>query len=559
MADKRNFPAAARWITVLLLAAFAVQAVAAAARDSVTIDEFSHLAVGLYRLLTGDFRHGSDNPNLPRLFAALPLLLTRPAFAPPPDPSEWTVGYQLMQANPGRYQEIYFAGRMMIILLSLATAALTARWAFELYGTGAALASLFLFAFSPSLLAHGHLVTNDMAGAFGFLLALYAAWRFLDAPTWRRAALVGLAAGLANLLKLSAPALAVMVLAVVAVRATAERRGGPPLAAWLGRLALMAAAALLVVNAGYGFVGTLAPLREGDFPPNGRLTALAASMPELRLPLPLAYLEGLDKALAVGKDIDTVYYLAGRLSSEGFWYYHLVAFAAKCPLPVLLAAVFAVAAWAAGRAPGRRVYAVFVPVLLLFAVNASFNSLNIGERHVLAAYPLLFIGISPWVAAALSAPRRRPGLKARATQLAAALALLWTAAGTIAVAPRYLQYFNEAAGGPENGHRLLVDSNLDWGQDLLRLRDYMRENRVDTVALAYFGRVNPGVYGIRFTPLVRGVSRGKAAVSASFLMGRPYYWFLGRSIQWVPPRTYVWLQGLKPVARVGSMFVYDIP
>jgi hypothetical protein len=87
----------------------------------------------------------------------------------------------------------------------------------------------------------------------------------------------------------------------------------------------------------------------------------------------------------------------------------------------------------------------------------------------------------------------------------------------------------------------------------------MAANEIDSVALAYFGRVHPGVYGIKFTPLERGVSRGKAVVSATFLMGRPYFWYLGGRLRWVPSRTYEWLRGHKPVARVGSMFVYDLP
>jgi len=142
---------------------------------------------------------------------------------------------------------------------------------------------------------------------------------------------------------------------------------------------------------------------------------------------------------------------------------------------------------------------------------------------------------------------------------AASIALLWTATGTLQVSPRYLQFFNEAAGGDENGHRMLIDSNIDWGQDLIRLREYLVENNIEGVALAYFGRVHPAVYGIKFTALERGVSHGKAVVSASFLMGRPYFWYRGGKMGWVPARTYEWLRAHKPVARVGSMFVFDLP
>jgi len=279
--------------------------------------------------------------------------------------------------------------------------------------------------------------------------------------------------------------------------------------------------------------------------------------------------------LEVGKGHDPSYFLSGELSADGWWYYHLAAFAAKCPIPVLLASILSVAAWIAGKSRGRRDYAVFAAILLLFAMNSAFNSLYIGERHVLSAYPLAFIAISPWIARALSPPwfagqtTLAPDRSAQrwtalvnprvAAFAAAVLMLAWTVMGTLAVAPRYLQYFNEWAGGSERGHRVLIDSNIDWGQDLLRLREYMQANRVDSIALAYFGRVDPAVYGIRYTPLERATVHGKVAISATFLMGRPYFWYLGGRLRWVPSRTYTWLQGYKPVARVGAMFIYDFP
>jgi len=569
--DRFRATPAALAVAVALLVVFAVQALVAARRDSVTIDEYIHLPIGLNALHTGDLRQDPINSHVPRMIAALPLLVDPPSFAPPPGTVVWGLGNHFMEANAERYQALYVKSRTMIVLLSLLAAGVMARWAFDLYGMRAALASLALFAFSPSLLAHGHLVTLDMAGTLGFLLALYANWRLLDAPSLRRAAWLGLAIGAANLLKLSGPVLAGIIVATWAIRIAVEPRNRLPLLTWAKLLATAGAVTLLTVNVGYGFDGTFGLLREAALAPGGKLASLAQALPWLRLPLPRPFLDGIDMVLEVGKGHEPSYFLAGELSADGWWYYHLAAFAAKCPLPVLVAALLSIGAWLAGRSRGKRDYAVFVPVLLLFAANSAFNSLYIGERHVLAAYPLLFIGIAPWIAAALeSAPWRAVrvaggttgGLAvARAWLPAAAtsVGLAWMVAGTLAVAPRYLQFFNEAAGGPENGHRVLIDSNIDWGQDLIRLREYMDANHVDSVALAYFGRVNPAVYGIRFTPLERGVSHGRVVVSATFLMGRPYFWYLGGRMRWVPSRTYEWLRGYKPVARVGSMFVFDLP
>jgi len=557
-------------IAVALLGAFALQAIAAARRDSVTIDEFLHLPVGLHALHTGDLRQDPMNSQVPRMLAALPVLASGAEWGPPAGTISWNLGYWFLQANAARYHELFIQARAVIVLLSLLVAVVTARWAFELYGEGAALVALFLFAFSPSLLAHGHLVTLDMSGTLGFLVALYANWRLLGDPSPRRAVWLGVAIGAANLLKLSGIVLFAMMFATWAVRIVAERQRDPGAAGWARLLAIAGLVALLVVNAGYAFDGTLTPLRDATLADGGRLARLAEAAPWLRLPLPRPFVDGVDMVLEVGKDREPSYFLAGELSADGWWYYHLAAFAAKCPLPVLLASIAAIVAWALGHSRGQRDYALFVPVALLFAANTAFNSLYIGERHVLAAYPLPYIAVSPWLADAIEGvwgwrgggaartPASKGGLRWVPAVVAVA-ALAWTAGGTLAVRPRYLQFFNEAAGGPEGGHRLLIDSNIDWGQDLVRLREWMGRNRVDSVALAYFGRVHPSVYGIAFTPLERGVSRGTAVVSASLLMGRPYFWYLGGRLRWVPHETYGWLRSHTPVARVGSMFVFDLP
>jgi hypothetical protein len=184
-----------------------------------------------------------------------------------------------------------------------------------------------------------------------------------------------------------------------------------------------------------------------------------------------------------------------------------------------------------------------------------FNSQQIGVRHVLPALPLMLIAVAPWLEralATLSQPRRR------VWGAIAAIALCWYALGTLAVAPRYLQYFNLLAGGPTGGHRYLVDSNIDWGQDLIRLADYMDEHNVEQVHLAYFGRVHPAIYGVRFVPLEGPGHKGVAAISPTLLMGRPYYWYRNGRVERLPPGAYTWLQTHEPVARAGAMLIYDL-
>jgi hypothetical protein len=536
-----------------LLALFAAQAWLAAHRDSVTIDEFAHLPVGLYALATGDLSLDPINPPHTRMLAALPVELAAPVFSPPAGANEWALGYHLMQANAARYHELYLPARAAIIALTLLLGILVALWAHELYGANSAVVAVFLFAFSPAMLAHGHLVTLDASGALGFTATAWATWRLLERASLRAALATGAALGIAALLKLSGIVLVAVVPAVVLVRALRERdRSGWR---WAGLLGVVMLTAILVINAGYGFSGTLTPLTRARLADGGALAQLRDAAPWLRLPLPVSFVDGIDMVLNVGKQQEPTYFLAGELSSRGWWYYHLAAFALKTSLPVLLLALGCLAHALLRGGMGPREYALWIPIVCLFTSNTLFNSLQIGVRHALPVYPLLFVLVSPRVAHLLAAWAR--GGRDRALAAAAAALLAWHAAGTLAVAPRYLQFCNELAGGSEGGYRWLIDSNIDWGQDLIRLREYLQRERIDRVSLAYFGRVNPVVYGIEFHSLERD-SRGIAVISATFLMGRPYLWYLGGRSRWVPSQTYAWLRKREPIARVGSLFVYRL-
>jgi len=153
-----------RLLVGLLLGAFALQCGIAALRDSITADEFVHLPVGLYMLTHLDFSPDPINPPLARLIPALPLLVDRPTFDPRPGIPHWAMGYHLMAGNVEEYPRLFLAPRMVIIAQSLLLGLLIFHWATTLHGTSAGLVALFLFAFSPSMLANGHLVTADVPG-----------------------------------------------------------------------------------------------------------------------------------------------------------------------------------------------------------------------------------------------------------------------------------------------------------------------------------------------------------------------------------------------------------
>lgn len=540
----------------LLLLGFVAQAAIAAVRDSVTIDEFVGLPVGLYSLEHVDFSSESMNPPFFRCFAVIPLWLA--GVQAPASDGHWAMGLDFMRAHAGAYQQMVVPARCMVIFAAAALGFLVFRWATGLYGWQSGLVATFLYALSPTLLTFAHLVTLDASGTIGWVVAVYLTWRLVESPTVTGAVALGIALGISPALKLSGLVVPVVTAVVVAIRAATEREVPPR--RWLALLAIAAATALVTLNALYRFDGTGAALGSMTFA-SPRMHALAEQMPALRSPLPAPFLRSLDVLFVGDEPAEPAYFLAGRWSMRGWWYYHLVAFALKTPLALVGTSALALVAWALRRSPARRDYCVFVPALAIFVANALLNPLNIGVRHALPAYPLLMIAASPWLARGLqglASAERRPSELARG--LLAASLLAWLTLANASVAPRYIQYFNELTGGPEHGHEWLIDSNLDWGQDLLRLDAYMRGRGLDSVHLAYFGRIDPWAYGIRYTPLLEGRSHGTAVVSASLLMGRPYWlWTEPGRLTWSRNGAFAWLRHYTPVGRIGSMFVFELP
>jgi hypothetical protein len=214
----------------------------------------------------------------------------------------------------------------------------------------------------------------------------------------------------------------------------------------------------------------------------------------------------------------------GQRSSTGWWYFFPATIALKTPIPLLLLGAGALVLHA--RRGGRSVVFVWLPLLFFLGLVMT-RTINIGHRHVMPIYPFLFIAAGSAAGALWETTGR-----ARRWARGAVVALLgWYAANALLVYPDYLGFFNEAVGGPRNGYRLLVDSNLDWGQDLPGLKKYMESHGIPRLKLAYFGTADPAYYGMNvdrlpgYQPpppsvLVRSVRPGDVlAISATHLQG----------------------------------------
>jgi hypothetical protein len=427
-----------------------------------------------------------------------------------------------------------------------------------------------LAALSPDVLAHGSLVTTDLAFALFFFLAVVAWERLLRHASAGRLLAAGLATGAAFATKFSAPIL-LPVLAILALRAVLGRealvsalRGGPrevdgTRARFTQALRLAAAVgvvALIVLWASYGFRYAITPepslrdeLRQGlEAPQPDALRAAVAWAGRVRL-VPEDYARG---ALFVAEHSEArPTFLLGELRDRGFPHYFAVTFLLKTPVPLLLLTALALAR--ARRLRADDAWLVWLPVVVYLAATAT-RGLQIGHRHLLPIYPFLFL-VAGEAAAALWSWRTRLG------PLLASVLALGYAGGTLAQHPHHLAYVNELGGGSANGWRLLVDSNLDWGQDLKRLAAWSKAKGVTRLKLSYFGSADPAYYGIEAEALpgytaphaariIREIRPGDVvAVSATNLQGV----YLDEADRPLMAR----LRATPPVARVGySIFVY---
>jgi hypothetical protein len=488
------------------LAVYALLAFQTLRGNSATFDEGAHLPAGYTYLVLGDHRLNPEQPPLVKLLAAAPLLLVHPevrtddvAWA---KARQWEFGRRFLYAwNDG--DRLLLLGRLPMVALGMVLVAAVFFRTARLAGEAAAVLVLVLATLSPDFLAHGTLVTTDLALSLFVFLAVGAFDRFCQRPTAGWMLATGLAAGAAFASKFSAVVLGptLIVLGAVAVvtgrsregpvagspRAVGGRSGAGRVAAALG---VTAALALATVWASYGFRGAISPdptVRAALRAPFERQEhawqrALVASAD--RGALPEDYVRGILFVMKHSEHRPT--FLLGKLSDEGFPGYFLVTFLLKTPVPLLLLTALALAR--VPRLPPRVGAFLWVPVVVYLGLTLN-RGLQIGHRHLLPILPFVMVAAAE-AGAALLRWRRPAGLL-----LVGALAA-WYAGGTLRNHPHHLAYFNEIAGGPANGWRLLVDSNLDWGQDLKRLKAWMDSHAVSRIKLSYFGSADPAYYGI---------------------------------------------------------------
>jgi hypothetical protein len=462
------------WIALTLLLAIFTLALTSMRIKSATFDEDAYVGKGAAAWFRGEFGLRTAHPALAPILATAPLL-TEPGFGEKvgalskcESGSARSCGREMLFHRSNTHR-VLFLVRLPIVMLLVALGALVYRWSRELYGGWGGLLALIVYALEPNLLAHGRLLTLDLAATFFAFLVVYTAWRFWQRPGWTRLLAWGVALGLAGATRYTLGFLVPVLIVVAILRA---RSGHLKLWQALGALMLAGCVAALTVWAVYGFSFGVVP----DW--------------STRLPAP-AYFYDLNELLAY-RDKPQDAFLLGQNYTGGRWYYFIVTLVIKTPLPVLILLGSALVLLVQHRDVRSGEPFILTTVGFYYALSL-FSPLNIGHRHLLLILPLLsvFIGrLGPWLAAGK-----------RTRRYVAGGLIAWLAFGTLRIHPHYLAYFNELVG-PRDGYRVLVDSNLDWGQDLPALERYVQEHDVSSLYLSWFGESRPEQYDIphRYIP-----------------------------------------------------------
>jgi 4-amino-4-deoxy-L-arabinose transferase-like glycosyltransferase len=507
-----------------------------------TWDEPEHLAAGMELLDQGKYEFDTEHPPLARALMALgPHLAGSHSFGTPP-PDGTREGLDILY-DGGHYDRTLMLARLGTLPFLAVLLLAMWLWAREVAASdGEALLGVLLLATVPPIIGHAALAALDIPGTATTLLALYLLQRWLNTGLLLDSLLFGLAAGVAFTTKLSAiPFIGLGLLALLLLRAflsaapaavSGQRRGAG--------LGLMVVGVLVPVSFVYGYHGldivalpprfnwVMSYLLQND----SLAYQIAHPLEHMRLPAAWwNYAEGV-MALKAHNDTGHMSFLLGNVQAGGWWYFYLVALAVKTPLPLLLSGLvgFGLLARDGWREANSWRLAPVVLWVTVLAFASLFSRINIGIRHVLILYPFLALGGAYSLA---SAWRKWP----RVGSASAALLVTWQVGTLVTAYPDYFPYFNETVSDPQH---VLVDSDLDWGQDLRRLERRLIELKVPAVSLAYEGSADLRRETLPAFVLLQPnqPTSGWIAVTA---LAREH-----------APAGFAWLSPYRPVERVGK-------
>lgn len=565
-------------IVIALLAIMFITMFTVAKGDSGTTDEVAHIPSGYSYLKAQDYRLNPEHPPLPKAIAAIPLQFSRlNSFFDDwswTAANQWEAGWNFLYEQGNNADEILIYARTPMMLLTLILGLVIFFWVRSKFGNKVALIILLFFTFEPNLIAHGHLVTTDVAAALGFTIGVWGFVNFLEKKTWGSLFIVGALFGVAQCLKFSCILLLPIFFLILIVKVVMERRETP----WLTNFGRLFGKSLVGLVFGFIVVWIIYTPLVWNMPSSVEHRVIEENLsPDDPRTLPLRNLlhkfEGNRVTRPIGHYMLGVSYIfsrtaggnatfiIGHFSDKGIKWYFPVAWLLKIPLPItfliLYGLVILITRGIRGPTDAWLLWVIFMPVAIYWIITLQ-GSLNIGIRHLFPTLPFVYLFIARTIYPILN-PKyfNLNGFAFYAPEIALIILVVWFIFGSIITYPSYLGYFNELTiGRPKN--EFLVDSNLDWGQDLKRLSNYVNDNpEIDKLKIDYFGGGVPSYY-MPPEKLIdwhsdQGPATGWFAISSTFFQFSKMYGVMEG--KW----DYSWLESFKPVKNFGgSIMLYHI-
>lgn len=526
---------------IILISIFAIAAILliiSSRLDSVTTDEGVHLFAGYTYLTQRDFRLDPEHPPLLKELGALPLLFQKNLNVSLGDLwnkadnfyyDSWrearALGDYLIASNS---EKIVFWGRFPFIILTLILGLAGFLWAKKLYGEKAGLFTAFLILFFPNILAHGRLINTDIGLTLFFLIEIYFWGKFLKDPNITNIILSGIFLGLVLASKFTGIIILPILFILIIVKLILQKN----FKNW-GKfiLGLVAAGiiAFIIIWGTYGFSLQAPPkisrglsIEINAWTPYTAPSTFDPVYQKIRpVLIPKYFYKGL-AMVGIHAEGGHSSYLLGQTSNTGWWYYFPVAIFFKTPIPIFILLLLSVFYFRKIRV--KEIFDEYLLIIpaVVFLAFAMYSKADLGIRHILPIFPFLFLFIAKII-------NLIDFKKWGWATVGFVILILWYLSSALTSFPNYIAYFNEFAGGSRGGYKILTDSNLDWGQDVFRIKDYVEKNQIKDYYLVYGwdGEQYLQKNGLKYKTLFPNERvQGKVIISASSLVGDSGYSWL---------------------------------
>jgi hypothetical protein len=552
--------------------------------------ESSQLLAGLNIWNFGRFDTQEVNPPLVRSIVTLPVLTLSPNLdekkfnRPSINRNEFAMGEILLKENVGKERLLFIVARLTNLVFILIGIIFCCVYATKLYGETSGCLVLSIICFSPFFLGHSATIMNDIPTGLMGMIAVFFFWKWLKRPELLETIIAGIMLGLAELSKFTLLIFYPLFLVLWLLYQLPDYHllRFKNIMLQFGNLCILYIVSIFVINCGYLGDGTFTQLEAFRFksilltgkstlekiPYGGANRFEGTLLGKLPVPIPASMVRGIDlQKYDFERGLPS--YLRGEFSDHGWWYYYLYALLIKTPLGTIglfLLAIFCTFFQKGYNASWRDEMVMLLPGIVLLTFVSSQTGFSVHSRYIIPTLPFFFIWMSK-VGKVFSQRKRF-------LQVLVSILFFWSVVSSLWVYPHSISYFNELAAilptpkellapqepkgtpfiisllnsGSRNGGRHLLDSNIDWGQDLFYLEKWSLQHPEVT-------KINTAVYGsypleqtkipTKSMPPINDPQPGWYALSVNYLYDRK--------------KQYRYFLLFKPVVKTGySIYIYHI-